>query len=212
MKHLFYIPLALISLSACADKKAETEVQTISEVAPAHDSIEKKEEEVRAIKTLAEINNDIVLYLKEKNYAAIAEFIHPQKGVLFSTYLYIQPKTDQHFTKEQFLTNLNSGKEFIWGLKDGTGDIYKVTLDKYLEKWVFQKDFSESQLSENELRKDGNSINNIKEIFPESQFTTNHLEGTAKNSNMDWQNLILVFEEFEGRHYLVAVLNDQWTT
>lgn len=211
MKNYCYISLFLICFASCSDKKPIAEVQNISAELPVKDSLVKVKE-IPVVKTLAEANNDVILYLKEKNYKAIGDYIHPKKGVLFSTYLYIQPKTDQHFTKEQYLDNLTSGKDFIWGLQDGTGEIYKTTLNKYLENWVFQRDFSESTLAENKIEKKGNSINNIKEIFPESQFTVNHLEGTAEFSKMDWQNLILVFEEFEGKKYLVAILNDQWTT
>ena len=28
---------------------------------------------------------------------------------------------------------------------------------------------------------------------------------------MDWRTMRLVFEEYQGKYYLVAIVNDQWT-
>ena len=86
-----------------------------------------------------------------------------------------------------------------------------MSLKNYLEKWVFVKDFTQSEVSLNEIKHRGNTINNIKEIYPNSNFTENYLEGTEEYAQMDWNSLRLVFEEYEGKLFLVGVINDQWT-
>ncbi|MFP3597394.1 hypothetical protein [Chryseobacterium sp. SIMBA_029] len=54
-------------------------------------------------------------------------------------------------------------------------------------------------------------MNNLKEIYPKKDFTENYIKGTEKNGEMDWKTIRFVFDEFQGKYYLIAVINDQWT-
>ena len=101
--------------------------------------------------------------------------------------------------------------KFTWGEKDGTGDLLVISLENYLQQWIFKRDFTQSQFYLNEFKGKGNSLNNLKKIYPEADFTENYIPGSEKYSGMDWNALRFVFEKFQDEYYLVAVINDEWT-
>ena len=164
------------------------------------------------INILENQNREILELLKSKNYVKFAENIHPKKGVRFSMYGYIDPKKDKLFSKKEFLKYIETPIKFTWGEKDGTGNLLQLSLKNYLENWVFVKDFSKSEFSENSIIAKGNSINNIKEIYPNASFTENYLKGTEKYGGMDWNSLRFVFEELNGELFIIGIINDQWTS
>lgn len=160
---------------------------------------------------LKQTNDEVLKALKDKDYTTFASLIHPEKGVRFSMYAYVDVKEDKHFSKADFEKYQPTKTLFTWGAHDGSGDPYKATINDYLSKWVFSKDFTTSQYSMNKFIGGGNSLNNLKEIYHKDDFTENYIKGTEKYGNMDWKTVRFVFEEFQGKYYLVAVLNDQWT-
>ncbi|KQT21620.1 hypothetical protein ASG22_15820 [Chryseobacterium sp. Leaf405] len=161
--------------------------------------------------TLKQINEEVVQSLKDKNYSKFSNFIHPEKGVRFSMYAFINPKEDKTFSKADFVKYQPTKTIFTWGAMDGSGDLYKETINNYLTKWVYPKDFSKAQVSVNEFQGKGNSLNNLKKTYPKADFTENFINGSGANAEMDWKCLRLVFEEFHGKYYLIGVINDQWT-
>ncbi|WBV52439.1 hypothetical protein [Chryseobacterium gambrini] len=160
---------------------------------------------------LKKINEDIIQALKDKNFKKFAEFIHTEKGVRFSMYAFVNPKEDKKFSKADFIRYQPAKTLFTWGTMDGSGDLYRATLHDYLADWVYSKDFATAQVSLNEFQGKGNSLNNVKEIYPNADFTENFMKGSEANSGMDWKCLRLIFEEFQGKYYLIGVVNDQWT-
>ena len=159
--------------------------------------------------------NDIKQALVNKNYQAIAPNIHPTKGVRFSMYAYIRPESDKVFSRQQFTQYLNQSRiKFTWGAKDGTGDLYITPLPDYLQHWVasgLSKADSDS-VSYNQFQGRGNSLNNLKERYPNGDFVEFYFAGTDQYSGIDWRSMRLVFEAYQGQYYLVAIVNDQWTT
>ncbi|NLA87952.1 MAG: hypothetical protein GX847_11880 [Clostridiales bacterium] len=58
----------------------------------------------------------------------------------------------------------------------------------------------------------GNSLENIKEVFPNVRFVDFHLAGTDQESGgLDWSSLRLGFEEFKGELRLTVILHSEWT-
>ncbi len=160
---------------------------------------------------LKDFNDKVLKSLKEKDYNQFATFIHPEKGISFSMYGFINPKKDKHFTPAEFKKYISTDIKFTWGEKDGTGDLLQMSLKNYLEKWVFVKDFTQGEFSLNEIKHSGNTINNLKEVYPNSIFTENYLKGTKEYAEMDWNSLKLVFQEYKGKLFLVGIINNQWT-
>lgn len=211
MKNIFLL-IVLLSFAGCKKNEARQDVvlqdsaskktadAEITEAAP-----ESKNEDLK------KINNEILSVLKNKNYKAFAEYIHLEKGVRFSMYAFTSINDDKHFTKSDFIKYQPTKTIFTWGARDGSGDSYKATINQYLKDWVFVKDFTNANYSFNEFQGGGNSLNNLKEIYPDTDFTENYIKGTGENNEMDWNTLRLIFEEFQGKYYLIGVVNDRWT-
>lgn len=213
MKKLFVSILMLSLVVACkkeAGKPVPSEIDTITRIKPLDSAAIAKEKAKKEL-DIKKTNDEVLQALKAKDYKAFASLIHPEKGISFSMYAFVDPKADKHFSKEEFEKYQPTKTLFTWGAKDGSGDPYKATINDYLGKWVFSVDFTASQYSLNKFTAAGNSLNNLEKIYPHKDFTENYIKGTEKNSEMDWKTLRLVYEEFQGKYYLIAVVNDQWT-
>lgn len=150
--------------------------------------------------------------LANNDYARITNDIHPTRGVRFSMYAYVRPESDKVFSPAQFTQYLQESKiRFTWGERDGTGDPLVIPLPDYLETWVDADKFNESTLSVNEFKQNGNMINNLKNIYQNSEFVEFYYKGTEEFDGMDWRIMRLVFDEYQGKRYLVAIINEQWT-
>ena len=151
--------------------------------------------------------------LANKDFARITNDIHPTRGVRFSMYAYVRPETDKVFSREQFAKYLQQSKiRFTWGEKDGTGDLLVTPLPTYLDTWIDASKFNNASISINEFQHSGNMINNLKKIYPNSEVVEFYHKGSEEYAGMDWRIMRLVFEEYEGKRYLVAIVNEQWTT
>lgn len=212
MKKLLIAVFVLSLVTACkkeAGKPVPNEINSIAQNKTDTAGTVQTHADKEAALKLA--NDEVLKALKDKDYTAFASFIHPQKGIRFSMYAFVNLKEDKHFSKADFEKYQPTKTLFTWGTQDGSGDPYKATINDYLGKWVFSKDFTASQYSVNKFIGGGNSLNNLKEIYPKADFTENYIKGTEKSGNMDWKTVRFVFEEFEGKYYLIAVVNDQWT-
>lgn len=147
-----------------------------------------------------------------QDFARITNDIHPTRGVRFSMYAYVRPETDKVFSREQFAQYLQQSKvRFTWGEKDGTGDLLVTPLPVYLETWIDARKFNNASISINEFQHSGNMINNLKKIYPNSEVVEFYHKGSEEYAGMDWRIMRLVFEGYQGKRYLVAIVNEQWT-
>lgn len=213
MRKLIIPILALTLVTACKKNPEKPVPNVIDSMAQAkekniEEAAQKKKTDEVAVKAA---NDQILQALKSKDYKTFTSYIHPEKGITFSMYGFVDPKEDRHFSKEDFEKYQPTKMVFSWGAQDGSGDPYKATINDYLSKWLFSKDFTTSHYSLNTFQGKGNSLNNLKEIYPGKDFTENFIKGTEENGKMDWKTLRFVFEEFQGKQYLVAVVSDQWT-
>lgn len=213
MKKIFFsfIILTAIACKKNPEKFVNDHADSSGRVTDSTKNANRTKATVSKQEILKKLNEAIIQSLKDKNYKSFAEYIHPEKGVRFSMYAFVNPEQDKKFSKTDFEKYQPSKTIFTWGMLDGSGDLYKATINDYLGKWVYSKDFATGQVSLNEFQGSGNSLNNLKKIYPNADFTENFLKGSEANSGMDWKCLRLVFEESQGKYYLVAVINDQWT-
>ncbi len=211
MKKIF-ISVLILSIAGCK-KQSDTFVNngttdSILKDQPGHLSKDNTADKETVLKNN---NENIVRLLKDKQYGKLADFIHPVKGVRFSMYAFISPEEDKVFSKPDFLKYQPTKTIFTWGAMDGSGELYHATINEYLTNWVYSKDFLAAKVSFNEFQCGGNSLNNLKRIYPNADFTENYIKGSGADAEMDWKCLRLVFEEFHGAYYLVGIINDQWT-
>ena len=150
--------------------------------------------------------------LANNNYASIVNDIHPTRGVRFSMYGYVQPKSDKVFSRKQYAQYLKESKiRFTWGSLDGTGELFVVSLPTYLRTWIKAKDFEYARVDVNDFVKQGNKINNIREVYPKADVVEYYADGSDEYEGMDWRIMRLVFENYKGKRYLVGIVNNQST-
>ena len=150
--------------------------------------------------------------LANKDFSRITDDIHPTRGVRFSMYAYVHLDKDKVFSREQFAQYLNQSKiRFTWGELDGVGEALVVPLPEYLDTWIDGKKYNNARITVNTFESRGNMINNVNEAYPKSDVVDFHYKGSDKYDGIDWRGMRLVFDEYQGRRYLVAIINDQWT-
>ncbi|MDL4843100.1 hypothetical protein [Aquibacillus rhizosphaerae] len=152
---------------------------------------------------------EIVEALANENLAKVSTFVHSEKGLLISPYQYIEDNAVR-FEKET-VTNLYSNNTvYRWGVEDGSGKPMESTAREYFERY---KDFTNpDKILINNIKQRGNTVNNIKDKFPNSHVVEFHNTGTKANSHMDWSSLYVVLEKGEhGTLQLVALVSGEWT-
>lgn len=214
MKKYTYL-IALLSLIFCSkEKPGKTEVIENPNVKVSSDSTSAKTISFQTNdgKNLNTRSEEIIHTLKKKNYEEFSQYIHSKKGITFSIYPNINPEKDKHFSAEDFDKYIKTETKFTWGEQDGTGDLLVLPIRDYIHDWVFKRDFTDSEYFENQFKGSGNTLNTIKKNYPNCVFTENFIAGTEIYSGMDWNSLILIYEEYEGKLFLVGLVNNGWTT
>ena len=210
MRKIFAV-LLLVIIFSCEKKQDKNPAVSTDNLKRSNERTDTKQDALSTEVALKKTNDEVLQALKVGYYDIFANYIHPQKGVRFSMYAFVNKNEDKQFSKADFEKYLPSKTVFTWGSRDGSGEIYKTTLNSYLKNWVFKKDFTKSEYAFNKFLAGGNSLNNLKEMYPNTNFTENYISGSEKNGGMDWNALRFVFEEFDGKYYIVAVINDEWT-
>lgn len=157
--------------------------------------------------------NNVLLAVKNKDMTKLASFVHPDKGIRFSPYAYVDVKKDIHFTAVQVSNLINDNKKYIWGSYDGTGDPIELTFEEYYNKFIYNKDYINAEIiGNNRIIGKGNTINNAFEVYSESTIIEFHFTGfNPEYKGIDWESLRLVFEKNDGVWYLTGIIHDQWT-
>ncbi len=155
----------------------------------------------------------VVELLKAKDMVALANHIHPVKGVRFTPYPYVDLQADLVFTSQQITNLLQSSQVYTWGSFDGTGDPIDLTFSDYYDRFVYDADYANAHLIGNNIEiGTGNAIHNIPQAYPNATFIEFHFTGfDPQYSGMDWRSLRLVFENQNNTWYLVGIVHGEWT-
>lgn len=224
MKKIFiaFIAISFFIIGCKGKSKTETTEEGSATTTAKLDSLQKakamQDSVVFAKKrdsVLLKLTQQILTTLKNKNYSAFANYIHPVDGIRFSPYGHIDTVQHRKFSKASFLTQSNKVEQemVVWGQFDGTGDPIKMTLNNYMQRFVYDVDFVKPEKIEvNEFINTGNSLNNLLSVYKDCNFTESHFSGFDKKYNgMDWKSLRLVFKERNKRFFLVGIVHDEWT-
>ncbi|TKC12691.1 hypothetical protein FA048_03470 [Pedobacter polaris] len=213
MKRLTLFALLIVLFSACnnqKDNKEETTtkvVDTIKEDSPKDDGDGLSQQD-----SIKATGRQVLVFLKENNFQELSKYFSSM-GVRFSPYGFIDTAKSKKLTPEDFLESIGKKWVLTWGNFDGTGDPIKLTIPAYLKKFVYNADYLNAEaVGYDAIMKQGNSRNNIKELYPRHHFIDYHFSGfDQKNQGMDWTSLRLVFEKEDGQYFLTAIIHDQWT-
>src|SRR5262245_45004810 len=151
--------------------------------------------------------------LHDRNMADLARHVHPVKGLRFSPYIDIDPKRSVVLQAAELPKALDDPKPRRWGSEDGTGDSIVRSFASYFARFVYDRDFlAATQRRVNEFGGRSNTKPNVRDVYPDATVIEVHVPGTKPGyGGLDWASLLLVFEQYEGRWYLVALVHDQWT-
>jgi hypothetical protein len=215
----------MIACKDKANKESNAEITTrdsIQSVARKTDSllkIKNIQDSIHLVKRkdsiLLKTTQNILALLKAKNYAAFANYIHPVEGIRFSPYGFVDTVHDIKLSKQKFIGEAGQPIQDMidWGEFDGTGDPIKMTLNNYMQRFVYDVDFAKPEKrSVNEFIGGGNSLNNLELVYKNCDFTESHFSGFDKKyGGMDWKSLRLVFKVRDRKFLLVGIVHDEWT-
>ncbi|MES2431275.1 MAG: hypothetical protein V4556_10075 [Bacteroidota bacterium] len=178
------------------------------------DSIIVSKTAVDTANLIIDLTGEVLGTLKKGDYTAFANYMHPQEGVQFSPYGNIDTLNHLKLSSSEFLKKINVNEKLIWGAYDGTGDTILLSIKEYLKKFVYNADFlNADSLNFNRSISHGNSLNNLADVYKNCLFTESYFAGFDKKyEGMDWCSLKLVYKQYNGKFYLIAVIHDQWTT
>lgn len=151
--------------------------------------------------------------IRDGDFDRLASMAHPTKGVYFTPYSQVDTARNLNFSSEQLRAFGSDKTAYVWGVKDGDGSIISLTPAEYFARYVYDRDFfGAPEIGINRIRKVGNSLENVFEVFPGCPFVEFHFPGEdPKAEGMDWDSLKLVFESYGGKLMLVAVIHSEWT-
>ena len=178
------------------------------------DSLQKVAAVMVKDSVLTALTKEIFADIKRKNYAALDSIAHPQLGVRVSPYASVDPANDQVFKKGAFrkLFTSQKNKQINWGYYDGSGEPILLTPTDYFKRFVYDGNYVRPEkLGVNKVLTQGNSANNIKEVYKESDFTESYISESQKNQGLDWKSVKLIFKRENGKYYLVGIVHNEWT-
>ena len=157
---------------------------------------------------------EVLELIKDKDFEELSNHIHPEKGVRFSPYFFVDPANHQVLTAEEVESLGENNAMFDWGTFDGTGDTINLDFNGYYERFIFDHDYTNAHLIGNNVAVGvGNIMDNVSIEYPDGEFIEYHFKGFDQQyEGMDWRSLRLVFEESNGTLYLVGIVHEEWTT
>ena len=157
---------------------------------------------------------EVLELIKNKDYEELSSHIHPDKGVRFSPYFFVDLANHKVLTSQE-VEDLSQNSALInWGTFDGTGDTISLDFNGYYNRFIFDHDYTNAQLIGNNIPVGvGNITDNVSTQYPNAEFVEYHFTGFDQQyEGMDWRSLRLIFEESNGTLYLVAIVHGEWTT
>lgn len=155
----------------------------------------------------------VVAALQVRDGERLAGLVHPQTGVRFSPYAYVDIAHDRVFFREQIKRFWTDRNTYTWGDEDGTGEPITLKPAQYYARFIMDRDFAHpSSINVNADRASGNTRNNAADVYPNGTRVELYVAPATGETEFDWAALRLVFEQVAGFWYLVGIIHDQWTT
>jgi hypothetical protein len=150
--------------------------------------------------------------VQEQDGERLAALAHPELGVRFSPYAYVDVAQDRVLNRSELETLWQDQRIHAWGSFDGSGEPIQMTAAQYFDRFVMDRDFSKATvITVNNHRARGNTADNSAEAYPRATFVEYYVEAAEGQPETDWTALRLVLEQHAGKWQLVGVIHDEWT-
>lgn len=155
----------------------------------------------------------VCLCLQQQNWSALAAYVHPDRGVTFTPYSTVDPDSDLSFTAEQIRSLAQDQNVYTWGFEDGRGDPIHMTFPQYLERYVFDRNYTQvPEIGVDRVMTGGNALENLAEAYDGCRFVDfSFPTSDPVNDGLDWSSLKLVFQPEAEQWYLVGIVHGEWT-
>ncbi|WP_163193028.1 hypothetical protein [Clostridium thermarum] len=156
---------------------------------------------------------EVLTAIKNYDMVNFSKMVHPEKGVRFSPYAYVNESKDLVFTADKIIVLDSDVTEYTWGDYDGSGEPIKLTFSDYYKRFIYDADFiNAKEVGYNRTIGQGNTINNSFQFYQNSIIIEYHFPGIdPKYEGMDWRSLRVVFEKYNNAWYVVGIIHDEWT-
>lgn len=162
---------------------------------------------------ILEICNNINLIIENKRFDGLAEYVHPEKGVRFSQFGYINKDKNLILKPSQIKGGNDDKIIYKWGVYSGSGESIELSIIEYFEKFIFIKDFSKAkEIGYNKNITKSGYPDNFSEIYPNTNTVEFYFPGTdPQYEGLDWKSIKYVFEQHDGKWYVVGIIENQWS-
>ena len=151
--------------------------------------------------------------MRAKDMSALASFVHPDKGVRFSPYSYVdaggvclRPEEIRSALRDPPRDQVRS-----WGTYDGKGDPIRLTFADYYDRFVWDVDFTKAATRPESFAE--NCTDNALAFFGGEAIVVEYYvePQTPRYEGMDWRALRIVLEPKDGVLYMVGIIHAEWT-
>lgn len=150
--------------------------------------------------------------IRDKDFDDISNYLG-EEGLLFSPYGYVDKETAIVLSPDEVSNLEGDSEERHWGSYDGSGEPIVLSFDEYYDEFIYDQDFLNAEIIGNNARiGQGNTLENIHEVFDDARFVEFHFTGFDDEfEGMDWVSLRLVFTPDGDSWNLLAIVHDEWT-
>jgi hypothetical protein len=204
--------LVLVLAAACGSRSPAGAGPAVTATATATPTAAASPTGVATETTLRARAADAVSALRDKDFAKLAAAAHPDKGVRFSPYAFVNLQRDVVLPAATLGQGFAHRQRYLWGHTDGQGLPMDWMLEEYYTRHLWNKDYSKAPTVVLDKRTGmGNATDNSAQAYPGARIVEYHQPSTDPNTTLDWGSLRLVFEERAGAWLLVGVISDRWT-
>ncbi|MFS0725918.1 copper amine oxidase N-terminal domain-containing protein [Paenibacillus sp. 1P07SE] len=163
---------------------------------------------------IADQADEVMQLISELDLDGLADHVHPERGLRFSPYSYVDVEEHVVLYADELASNLINPELREWGFFDGSGETILLDFEDYWLRFVYSHDFRQApEVSYNEQLFSGNMINNAPTVYGGSIIVEYHFDGIDEQyAGMDWRSLRLVFQPYGEEWRLTGIINDEWTT
>ncbi|MCT8137339.1 hypothetical protein H1D32_06015 [Anaerobacillus sp. CMMVII] len=170
-----------------------------------------------SIETMLTTNaNAILTHLENESWELLMRSVHPEKGLLFSPYAYVEKDKNVTFTREEVAAFATNENKYVFGHHYAKDDsVYENTPKDFIRSILINYEYLNKKVSyklttfNQTYQPSGGIINNLSKAFPEGKYVEFFAPPQSEEQEHLWQALRFVFEEREDkRWYLVAIVRD----